>query len=60
MSTGEAAGVTAALSLKQGVVPRELDSALVTAQLVTDRDVEPAFELLRGLPIAPPLSGARG
>ena len=38
-----AAGVTAALSLDAGATPGELDPAVVTKQLQTDRDVEPAF-----------------
>ena len=47
MSTGEAAGVAAALSLIQHVTPRELDAASVVAKLKIDRDVEPAFEEMR-------------
>jgi len=43
MATGQAAGVTAALSLKKGVTPRALDPAGVVAQLAKDRDVEPVF-----------------
>ena len=43
MATGQAAGIAAALSLTQGVTPRELDAATVVAQLEHDRDVEPAF-----------------
>ncbi len=50
MATGEAAGVAAALSLREGVPPRELDPALVVRQLATDRDVEPAFDCLQDLP----------
>ncbi len=45
MSTGEAAGVAAALSLEKNCPPRELKPAVVVAQLQTDRDVEPAFDL---------------
>lgn len=43
MSTGEAAGVAAALSLLAGTTPRELDPQLVVTQLALDRAVEPAF-----------------
>lgn len=51
MSTGQAAGTAAALSLRQGVTPRELDPMVVVAQLKEDRAaVEPAFEILRALP----------
>ena len=46
MSTGEAAGVAAALSLKRGVPPSELDAASVVTQLKNDRDVEPASAVL--------------
>ncbi|MFW5857662.1 MAG: FAD-dependent oxidoreductase [Planctomycetota bacterium] len=53
MATGEAAGVAAALSLREGVPPRELDPALVVRQLAADRDVEPAFDNLRDIPVAP-------
>ncbi|MFW5857663.1 MAG: FAD-dependent oxidoreductase [Planctomycetota bacterium] len=53
MATGEAAGVAAALSLRERVSPRELDPALVVRQLAADRDVEPAFDSLRNIPIAP-------
>ncbi len=44
MATGEAAGVAAALSLAGGVTPREIDPAVVVAQLEKDRQVEPAFD----------------
>ena len=47
MSTGQAAGTAAALSLKDGVTPREMDPAVVIAQLEKDRDVEPGFDELR-------------
>ncbi len=47
MATGEAAGVAAALSLREGVSPRDLDPQIVVAQLAEDRDVEPAFPSLR-------------
>jgi hypothetical protein len=42
-STGQAAGVAAALSLRAGKTPRELDPQAVVKQLEADRDVEPAF-----------------
>ncbi len=42
-ATGQAAGVAAALSIEAGKTPRELDSAVVVAQLEKDRDVEPVF-----------------
>ena len=52
MSTGQAAGTAAALSLKEGVTPRELDPMTVVAQLEQDRAaVEPAFESVRNLPL---------
>ncbi|HUT35093.1 MAG TPA: FAD-dependent oxidoreductase [Planctomycetota bacterium] len=53
MATGQAAGTAAALSLKEGVAPRQLDPAKLVAQLDKDRAVEPAFEILKNLPIAP-------
>lgn len=53
MATGQAAGAAAALSLKEGVAPRLLDPAKLLAQLEKDRDVEPAFEMLKNLPLAP-------
>ena len=43
MATGEAAGVSAALSLRADTTPRELDPQIVVRQLETDRDVEPAY-----------------
>jgi hypothetical protein len=46
MSTGQAAGVAAALSLKANVCPRELDPSVVVKQLTQDRHVEPAFQEL--------------
>ena len=52
MSTGEAAGVAAALSLREDTTPRELDPQIVVGQLEKDRDVEPAFPELRNLPFA--------
>ncbi len=52
MATGQAAGVTAALSLRAGATPRELDPKTVVEQLARDRDVEPAFDVLRDLPMA--------
>jgi hypothetical protein len=45
MSTGQAAGVAAALSLQADTTPRELASPVLVAQLKQDRDVEPAFPL---------------
>ncbi|MDX9980429.1 MAG: FAD-dependent oxidoreductase [Lentisphaeria bacterium] len=45
MATGEAAGVAAAMSIQAGTPPRELDPAVVVAQLAQDREVEPAFVL---------------
>lgn len=54
VATGQAAGTAAALSLKRGTTPHELDPMLVVAQLEKDRkDVAPAFDLLRDLPLAP-------
>jgi 2-polyprenyl-6-methoxyphenol hydroxylase-like FAD-dependent oxidoreductase len=54
IATGQAAGTAAALSLKAGTTPRELDPMLVVAQLEKDRAaVEPAFDILKGLPLAP-------
>jgi hypothetical protein len=51
-STGQAAGTAAALSLEEDVTPRQLDSGSVVAQLEEDRaGVEPAFEVLRDLPV---------
>jgi hypothetical protein len=35
MATGEAAGTAAALALRAGVAPRELDVAALRARLVT-------------------------
>jgi hypothetical protein len=49
MSTGQAAGTAAALSLRAGKTPRQLDPQTVVAQLEKDRDVEPAFAELLGL-----------
>lgn len=48
MSTGEAAGVAAALSLRANATPRELDSKAVISQLEKDRDVEPLCAELGG------------
>ena len=54
MATGQAAGTAAALSLKEGVTPRELDPMKVVAQLEEDRAaIEPVFEWLKDLPVAP-------
>ena len=52
ISTGQAAGVAAACSLRAGITPRELDPATVVRELERDRAVEPAFELLKDLPLA--------
>jgi hypothetical protein len=46
-STGQAAGTAAALSLRAGTTPRELNPQTLVAQLLKDRDVEPAFAELR-------------
>jgi hypothetical protein len=44
MSTGQAAGTAAAMSLRDGVTPRELDPSVVVGQLAHDREaVEPAW-----------------
>jgi len=51
MSTGQAAGTAAALSLKNNKSPRELDPMIVVNQLDKDRAAtEPAFEVLKNLP----------
>jgi len=53
MSTGQAAGTAAALSIREGVTPRELEPTLVVGQLEKDRaNTESAFDLLRDLPAA--------
>jgi hypothetical protein len=46
MSTGEAAGVAAALSVQRDVVPSQLDPERVRSALREYRDVAPAFDLL--------------
>ncbi len=47
-STGEAAGVAAAISIQEKVAPRLLDHAMVIKQLKIQREnTEPAFELLK-------------
>ncbi|MBU7004777.1 MAG: FAD-dependent oxidoreductase [Theionarchaea archaeon] len=52
-STGQAAGTAAALSLEYDVTPRKLDVRKLVDQLKQDRaGVEPAFEILKNLPIA--------
>ncbi|MFO7870352.1 MAG: FAD-dependent oxidoreductase [Kiritimatiellia bacterium] len=43
MSTGQAAGVAAALSVGEETTPRELEASRVADQLELDRDVDPAF-----------------
>ena len=54
IATGQAAGTAAALGLKEGLTPRQLDPMKVVAQLARDRAaVEPAFDTLKGLPVAP-------
>ncbi len=52
MSTGQAAGVAAALSLQANTCPRELDPQEVVAQLAKDRRVEPLCQELANLPLA--------
>lgn len=42
-ATGQAAGVTAALSLREGRRPAQLGARIVIEQLAEDRNVEPAF-----------------
>lgn len=49
MSTGQAAGTAAALSLQAGLTPRELDPAGLVAQLGEDREVEAGFGILSEL-----------
>jgi hypothetical protein len=45
MATGQAAGAAAALSLKHGNTPRELDPMVVAGQLEDDRAaVKPVFD----------------
>ena len=52
MATGQAAGVAAAISISEGVSPRKLDPAKMLPALTRQRDVEPAFDLLKHIPIA--------
>ncbi len=53
MSTGQAAGTAAALSISLGVFPRNLDPIVLVTQLKTDRErVSPAFDILHHIPIA--------
>ncbi|MBF0243905.1 MAG: FAD-dependent oxidoreductase [Planctomycetes bacterium] len=54
MSTGQAAGVAAAISIQNNQTPRELPASRVTEALESDRkEVAPAFDVLREIPIAP-------
>ncbi len=51
MATGQAAGTAAALSIAEGVTPRDLDPAIVVNKLdIVRKQVEPAFTCLSGLP----------
>jgi hypothetical protein len=53
MATGQAAGTAAAMSIEAELTPREMDPLRVASQVADDRSkVEPAFEILRGLPLA--------
>ena len=53
MATGQAAGTAAAMSIEAGLTPREMDPLRVASQVADDRSkVEPAFEILRDLPLA--------
>ena len=45
MSTGQAAGTAAALSLQKKVVPRLLDPEIVVGQLESDRGMQPKLEI---------------
>ncbi len=59
MATGQAAGTAAAMSITEGVTPRELDPAKLIAKLDADRAAtEPAFDFLADLPVAPGWSGS--
>ncbi|MEI6520730.1 MAG: FAD-dependent oxidoreductase [bacterium] len=49
MSTGQAAGATAALSLKNNVTPREMNPSIIVSHLMKARDVEPVFDILRNI-----------
>ncbi len=52
-STGQAAGMAAALSIERNVTPRELDPAPLVAGLAKARAaVEPAYRLLQNLKVA--------
>ncbi len=48
MATGQAAGLAAAMSIADDVPPASLDTAALVDRLAEARDVEPAFEILRG------------
>jgi hypothetical protein len=53
MATGQAAGTAAAMSIEQKLTPRELPPAPLLARLARDRDIEPAYDLMGDLPVAP-------
>ena len=44
MSTGQAAGTAAAISLEKDIIPRKLDPMAVVAQLEKDRDLKPVCQ----------------
>jgi hypothetical protein len=49
ISTGQAAGAAAALSLQNNTTPREINPSIIVNHLVKARDVEPAFDILRNI-----------